>query len=92
MKKAFGLMAAFALIMSVSTAATAEEKWGKITSVDPATKTFTLADGTQLTVSDQQMGKFEPGQDVRASYEIKDGKKVVTDMAADRINELQTTD
>ena len=88
MKKALGLVAAFGLVLSAS-AAGAGETWGKITAVDPKSGTFTLADGTQVTVSDQQLGGFTLGDNVTMSYEIKDGKKVITNVAPDRMYEIQ---
>jgi hypothetical protein len=86
MKKALGLMLALALTLSVSAAA-AEDTWGTVTSINP--ESFTLADGTQLSLSGQPLTELSLGDHVLVSYEMKDGKKVVTAVAPDRMYEIQ---
>jgi len=59
----------------------AKEVEGKITAVDPAGKMVMLDDGTQLEIpATVKVDKkaLKPGATVKASYEEKDGKKVVT--------------
>lgn len=59
----------------------AKEVEGTITAVDPAGKMVMLDDGTQLEIpATVKVDKkaLKPGATVKASYEEKDGKKVVT--------------
>ena len=77
MKKIMGL--ALALTLSLTLSAVAAEKGGTVKTVDPATGTFTLEDGTQLSVSTGQVN-LQPGDQVLAAYETKDGKNVVTEV------------
>lgn len=61
--------------------AAAGEIEGKIHSVDLITRSITLENGTQLmipagaVVEDQRL--LQPGAEIRASFEEKDGQKVV---------------
>jgi Protein of unknown function (DUF1344) len=53
---------------------------GKIKSVDPSTRSITLENGTELlvppeAVTDQRL--LQPGAEIRARFEEKDGRKVV---------------
>jgi len=53
---------------------------GKIKSVDPSTRSITLENGTELivpaeAVTDQRL--LQAGAEIRASFEEKDGQKVV---------------
>jgi hypothetical protein len=52
-------------------------------SVDPAGKSVTLDDGTKLTIPESvQYSKadLKPGAAVKASYEEKNGQKVLTNL------------
>ena len=61
--------------------AAAGEVEGKIKSVDPTTRSITLENGTQLmippgaVVEDQRL--LQPGAEIRASFEERDGQKVL---------------
>src|SRR5438552_11283855 len=78
MKKILGLTLALALALPLT--AVAMEKGGTVKSVDRASHTFTLEDGTQLSLGAGATGDVMPGEQVRASYEVKDGKNIVTDL------------
>ena len=79
MKKALGFTLALLLTLSVS--ALAETKAaGTVKSVDAAGHSFTLEDGTTLTVSDNHLTELAPGDKVQAVYEAQGDKKVVTDL------------
>jgi hypothetical protein len=78
MKKVLGL--SLALVFALSLPAIAAEKLGTVKSVDRASQSFTLEDGTQLSVSDGALAELAPGQKVRAAYEMKNGKNVVIEL------------
>ncbi len=70
-----------AALLAVGSVATAVEIEGKVKSVDVSGRMITLEDGTTLTLSPG--AKFDhkalqPGAEVKASYEEKDGKKMAT--------------
>lgn len=78
MSRAITILAAVLLIASVAGAADIE---GKVKTWDAATKMITLEDGTQLSVAAdaKMMGdQVKEGSTVKASYDEKDGKKVIT--------------
>ena len=77
MKKALGL--ALALVVSMSMTAAAEQIKGTVKSVDPAAQTFTLEDGTTLSVAPGTLD-VAPGEKVEAVYEMNNGKKIVRDL------------
>jgi len=79
MGKGLGLALALTLALSLSAAA-AEMKAGTVKAVDPATHSFMLEDGTQLSVSDSYLSDLKPGDKVEAVYEMQGGKKIVTDL------------
>jgi Cu/Ag efflux protein CusF len=79
MVKVLGLALAFVLALSLS-AASAETKGGTVKAVDAADKSFTLEDGTKLSVSDTYVGELKPGDKVQAVYEMQGDKKVVTEL------------
>ena len=100
MKKILGLTLALTLALSMS--AVAAEKGGTVKSIDPATNSFTLEDGTQLTVSQGTVIELAPGEKVRAAYEVKGGKNMVVEInrmttgpdgqlttAIDRLNQIE---
>jgi Cu/Ag efflux protein CusF len=70
-----------ALLLSVSmVSAAGNEVQGKVKTWDAATQSLTLEDGTQLTVpaTIKESAKIKEGAMVKASYEEKDGKKVIS--------------
>jgi Cu/Ag efflux protein CusF len=78
MSRVVTMLAALLLATAVAWAADIE---GKVKTWDPATKMITLEDGTQLSVAAdaKMMGdQVKEGSTVKASYDEKDGKKVVT--------------
>jgi hypothetical protein len=57
----------------------AEEVSGKIQKVDMSDRSIVLEDGTQLWLAESvSADALKEGATVKASYEEKDGKKVVT--------------
>jgi Cu/Ag efflux protein CusF len=57
----------------------AEEVSGKIQKVDASERSIVLEDGTQLWLAESvSTDQLKEGATVKASYEEKDGKKVVT--------------
>ena len=57
----------------------AEEVSGKIQKVDTSDRSIVLEDGTQLWLAESvSADALKEGATVKASYEEKDGKKVVT--------------
>ncbi len=69
--------------MSVSSGpaagAWAGEIQGKIQNVNPADRMFVLEDGTQLWVAEGlSVDTLKEGASVKATFEERDGKKVVT--------------
>ena len=78
MRKALVVVLALLFVLSV-TGAWAEEVAGKVQKVEPADRMIVLEDGTQLWVAEGvSMDKVKEGATVKASYEEKDGKKVVS--------------
>lgn len=78
MSRVVTILAALLLVASVAWAADIE---GKVKTWDPTTKMITLEDGTQLSVAADAKMMGDPvkqGSTVKASYNEKDGKKVVT--------------
>lgn len=69
-----------ALILAFATLPVwAEEVEGKIQKVDPADRTIVLEDGTQLWLAEAVSAEqLREGATIKASFEEKDGKKVVT--------------
>ena len=70
---------ALVLLLGVGvTAALAEDITGKVQTVDQAERAFTLDDGSKLWVAEGvPMDAVKEGATVKASYEERDGKKVV---------------
>ena len=57
----------------------ADEISGKIQKVDAADRSIVLEDGTQLWLGDSVAAdSLQEGATVKASYEEKDGKKIIT--------------
>jgi Protein of unknown function (DUF1344) len=83
MKKAGVLLvlAVIAVVMMLVPVAWAVDVEGKIKSVDPNGKMITLDDGTKLMIPPTiaiEKKALQPGANVKASYEEKDGQKVAT--------------
>ena len=78
LKTMTGFLVSTMLLTGVAAAAEIE---GKIKSIDPATRSITLENGTLLVmrtgavVDDHRL--LQPGAEIRASYEEKDGQKIV---------------
>ena len=78
MKKAVGIALALLLVVSVA-GVWANDIEGKIQSVDTSDRVIVLEDGTRLWVAEgQAMEDLKEGAKVKASYEERDGKKVLT--------------
>jgi Cu/Ag efflux protein CusF len=79
MTKSLTLLVALLLAASVAFAA-GNEVQGKVKSWDSAAGTVTLEDGTMLSVpaSIKERADIKEGAMVKASFEEKDGKKVVS--------------
>ena len=70
-----------ALVLAMTTPLWADEVSGKIQKVDAQDRTIVLEDGTQLWLADGvSADALKEGATVKASYEEKDGKKVVTEI------------
>jgi preprotein translocase subunit YajC len=73
-----GILMGTMLLTGVVAAAEIE---GKIKSVDPTTRSITLENGTQLVIPTEAVVEdhrlLQPGAEIRASFEEKDGQKVV---------------
>ncbi len=77
MKKIVGFALVIALVGSF--AAWAGETSGKIQSVDPVDRAIVLDDGTKLWVAEGlPLDALREGAWVKASYEERDGKNIVT--------------
>jgi Cu/Ag efflux protein CusF len=83
--KTVALLVAFLLAGSLAWPA-GNEAEGKVKTWDATSSTVTLEDGTTLTVPESvaQRGEITEGVTVKASYEEKDGKKVVSQMEVKR--------
>jgi uncharacterized protein DUF1344 len=73
-----GILMGTMLLAGVAGAAEIE---GKIKSVDPTTRSITLENGTLLVIPTEAVVEdhrlLQPGAEIRASFEEKDGQKVV---------------
>ena len=79
MKKIVGLTCA--LVLGLSMVAGAGEVTGKIQAVDSAERVITLDDGTKLWIAEGvSIDNLREGARVKASYEERDGKNVVTSL------------
>ena len=78
MKKVLGVALAMLLVVSAG-GVWAGQVGGKIQKVDPADRIFVLEDGTQLWMAEGvSMDALKEGASVKATYEERDGKKIVT--------------
>jgi hypothetical protein len=74
-------LAIVALVLAMTTPLWAEEVSGKIQKVDTGDRSIVLEDGTQLWLAESvSTDVLKEGATVKASYEEKDGKKVVTEI------------
>jgi len=83
MKKVLSILAlsVVTIVMVLAPLAWAADVQGKIKSVDPSGRMVTLDDGTMLTIPPTlsvEKQSLQPGANVKASYEEKDGQKVAT--------------
>ena len=77
------VLAVIATVMVLAPMAWAAEVQGKIKSIDQSGKMVTLDDGTRLTIPPTltvEKQALQPGANVKASYEEKDGQKVATSL------------
>jgi hypothetical protein len=76
------MLLAIALVALLAAApAWAAEIQGKIKEVDTSDRAFVLEDGTKLWLAEGlPMDHVKEGKSVTASYEEKDGKKMVTNL------------
>jgi hypothetical protein len=73
------LMVVVALLLAIPLVALAEDVSGKIQSVDSSERAIVLEDGTKLWIAEGlPIDNLKEGAQVKASYEERDGKKVVT--------------
>jgi hypothetical protein len=70
-----------ALVLGLSMVAGAGEVMGKIQAVDSTERVITLDDGTKLWIAEGvSIDNLREGARVKASYEERDGKNVVTSL------------
>ena len=68
-----------ALLLALPLVAVAGDVSGKIQSVDSSERAIVLEDGTRLWIAEGlPIDNLKEGAQVKASYEERDGKKVVT--------------
>lgn len=68
-----------ALVLGLSMAAWAADVSGKIQTVNPGERMITLEDGTKLWIAEGlSIDNLKEGAKVKAAYEERDGKNVVT--------------
>jgi Cu/Ag efflux protein CusF len=78
MKTAVGIVLALALVVSAAGVWAADIE-GKIQSVDTSGRMIVLEDGTRLSVAEGlAMDNLKEGAKVKASYEERDGRNIVT--------------
>ncbi|MEH6629336.1 MAG: DUF1344 domain-containing protein [Halopseudomonas aestusnigri] len=81
MKKLFASVIALGLI-SAATMANATEMTGRVMTTDEATNTIIMENGTVLELAGGLSVKdLAPGTEVVVTYDEKDGKNLVTDIA-----------
>lgn len=75
------LLLALVVVLAFGSAALAADVQGKVKTVDQDGKAVTLEDGTKLMIpatAKVDKNALKPGASVKASFEEKDGQKVVT--------------
>jgi len=90
MRKILGLTIAMALALSLPAAA--GEKLGTIRYFDTTNHAIVLDDGTRLWVSEGQMSGLSQGDSVKASYEMKGERSVVTSIVPSPVGPDGTVD
>ncbi len=76
-----GVWIALALVLAVAAPVAAADIEGKIRSVETADRAIVLEDGTRLWIAEGvPMDDLKEGATVKASYEERDGKNVVTNL------------
>jgi Cu/Ag efflux protein CusF len=83
MKKALGMVVALLLMVSVVSVVSvwAADVEGKVQRVSPSERMIVLEDGTTLWVAEGlAMDNLKEGAKVKASYEERDGKNIVTNL------------
>ena len=81
MRKVVGLMVALVLTLAAATSWAAEIE-GKLQSMDVGKGVIVLDNGTQLWLAEGVKHEaIAPGTKVKASYEERDGKKVITKLS-----------
>ena len=69
-------------LLATATVANASEMTGRVMTTDPATNTVIMEDGTVLElVNGLSVQDLAPGTKVVVTYDEKDGKNMVTDIA-----------
>lgn len=78
MRAAIGALGALLLVVSASVA-TAADVAGKVQMIDVSARVVTLEDGTKLWMAEGvAIDSLKEGDSVKASYDERDGKNVVT--------------
>lgn len=78
MRKVLGIALALMLVAAVGSAWAGEIE-GKIQKVEPSDRMLVLEDGTQLWLAEGlSIETLKEGTTVKASYEERDGKNIVT--------------
>jgi Cu/Ag efflux protein CusF len=81
MTKLLATLSAAVLMLSMSTAAFAEETEGMLKSIDSAKHTVTLEDGTVFQMpANVDPATLKVGDAVRITYEIQGDKKIVSEI------------
>ena len=76
---------ALVVVLALGGAALAADVQGKVKAVEQNGKSVTLEDGTKLMIpatAKVDKNALKPGANVKASFEEKDGQKVVTSIQA----------
>ncbi len=80
MRKIVGITLALLLVLSAASGWAADIE-GKIQKVDSTDRVIVLEDGTMLSVAEGiALDNLKEGTKVKASYEERDGKKVLTNV------------
>lgn len=78
MRAVIGALGALLLVVSASVA-TAADVVGKVQMIDVSARVVALEDGTKLWVAEGvAIDSFKEGDSLKASYEERDGKNMVT--------------
>lgn len=79
MKRILGISLAVLLAWPLAASA-AEVVAGKVQSIDRASHSFVLENGTRLTLDENSFGDVREGEMVRATFVTQDGQNVVTQL------------